>query len=102
MMQLMRHATLERIVFKRDEYMQEVSTWSAVGDIRISISTATGSVSSLNDVLGTSATHTGLTYWRDVVIGDRITCDNRVYMVDYVTTGRPMVLMLKEVRAVGS
>lgn len=102
MIRRMQEAQLERPEVVVDgELHQEKIGWSEVATIRVAISETSGSQSLSNDVLGINATHIGVTYWQDVMAGDRLRAGDRVYKVDYVREGRLMQLMLEEVRAVG-
>lgn len=83
MMQRMEEYDLLRPVFHENERYEQVAEWRTVDTIRAAVSTATGKVSELNQILRVESTHTAIT--RDTVqVGDRF----GGYQVTYVIPGR--------------
>ena len=91
MMQRMEEYDLLRPVFHENERYEQFAEWRTVDTIRAAVSTATGKVSELNQILRIESTHTAIT--RDTAqVGDRF----GGYQVNYVIPGRRFnVLYLK-------
>lgn len=91
-MQRFEEYTLTRAVVTVNEWAEEVPAWTNAGTIRAAVSTASGSVTEMNELLRIDSTHTALTY-DSCQAGDRF----GGYRITYIIPGagrRPHQLFL--------
>lgn len=93
----MRDALLSPMARTLDSYEEQVITYGAAIPIEISLSLSTGTSSSTNNILTASSTHVGVTTYKAISAGDKITVGSDTYIVDYpVLDGRNALLYLKK------
>lgn len=97
MIRKMRQASLFPLTRTLDDYEEQVIAFEAAVPIEIAISLTTGTSSSANNILTASSTHVGVTTYKAISAGDKITVGSDTYIVDYpVLDGRNALLYLKK------
>lgn len=97
MIRKMRQASLFPLKRITDSYEEQVIAYEAAVPIEIALSLTTGTSSSANNTLTASSTHVGVTTYKDISNGDKITVENDSYIVDFpVLDGRLALLYLKK------
>lgn len=97
MIRMMRKASLFPMSRTLDSLHEQIITYGAAIPIEVSLSLSTGTSSSANNILTASSTHVGVTSYKTIAAGDKITVGSDTYIVDYpMLDGRYALLYLKK------